>query len=104
MPKFYGKIGYAETTDRGDGVWIESIVEREHYGEVVRNSRRLQTSENINDNIVVSNSISIVADPYAEMNFHKIRYVVFMGTKWKVTNVDAQYPRLLLTLGEVYNV
>lgn len=103
MPKFYGPIGYVETKETAPGVWTEVITERYYYGDVIRNTRRLQTSDKVNDDINVSNEISIVADPFANGNFHAMRYVGFMGAKWKITNVEVQYPRLILTLGGVYN-
>lgn len=102
MAKFYGEIGFAKQTVSA-GVVKEEIVRKKYFGDLVRNIRQLQSSENLNDNINVSNQISIVADPYATENFHAMRYVEFMGAKWKVTNVEVQYPRLILTLGGVYN-
>lgn len=103
MPKWYGKIGYGVTEETSPGVWTEEIVERQYYGDIIRNLRRLETSDQVNDNVSVSNEISIVSDPYAFENFHSIRWVEFMGSKWKVTNVEVQHPRLLLSLGGVYN-
>lgn len=103
MAKWFGKIGYAETVETVPGVWKEQITEREYYGDLIRNNRRLQSASQVNDNIEISNEISIVADPYANENFHSMRYVEFMGTKWKITSVDVQYPRLTLSLGGVYN-
>ena len=103
MGRFYGVIGYASTTERAPGVWVEQITERRYYGELHRNARRLESSGNLNDNITVSNEISIVADPYAYENFLSMRYVEFMGARWKISNVEVQYPRLKLTLGGVYN-
>lgn len=103
MAKYYGKIGYAITEEVKPGVWKKKVTEREYYGDVTRNSRRLQSSGNLNDNIVVSNEISIVADPFANENFHLMLYVEFMGARWKISNVEVQYPRLILTIGEVYN-
>jgi hypothetical protein len=103
MAKFCGKIGYAILVDDGHGVWTEEIIEKNHSGDLYRNIRRLQSSGNLNDNVVLSNEISIIANPYARQNFHSMRYVEFMGAKWKISNVDVQYPRLVLTLGEIYN-
>lgn len=103
MNKFYGKIGYAITKETTPGVWVEQIVERSYYGDVIRNIRRLQSSENLNDDINVSNEISIVADAFANQNFHSMRYVEYMGTKWKVSSVEVKYPRLILSIGGVYN-
>ena len=103
MAKFYGKIGYANTVETKPGVYEEQIVERSYYGDLIRNTRRLQSADQVNDNINISNEISIVADPYATNNFHTMRYAGFMGTKWKISNVEVSYPRLILTLGGVYN-
>lgn len=102
MAKWFGKIGYAETEEISPGVWKEQIVEREYYGDLVRNTRRLQTADKINDDIIISNELSIVSDPYANQNFHLIRYAEFMGTKWKISSVEVSYPRLILTLGGLY--
>ena len=104
MAKWYGEIGFAETVETKPGVWVEQITKRNYYGDVIRNSRRLQSANQLNDNINISNQISIVADPYANNNFHSMRYAKFMGTEWKISDVEVQFPRLILTLGGVYNV
>lgn len=101
--KYYGQIGYAQTVETSPGVWTEIITERTYYGDVLQNNRRLHNSNQVNDNVTISNEISVIADPYACHNFHMIRYLTFMGTKWKVSSVDVQYPRLILTIGGVYN-
>lgn len=103
MARFYGAIGYAETVETSPGVWREQIVTRNYYGELMRNSRRLQSTDQLNDNVNVVTEISIIADPYADQHFHNMRYVEFMGAKWKISNVDPRHPRLILTLGGVYN-
>lgn len=104
MAKWFGIVGYGITVETKPGVWTEKIVERDYYGDLIRNSRRLQSSsEKVNDDLTISNQLSIVSDPYAYENFHSMRYVKFMGAKWKVTDVEVQYPRLTLTLGGVYN-
>ena len=103
MGRFYGSIGYAETVETSPGVWVEQITERKYYGDVNRDSRRLQSANQLNDNINVSSEISIVADPYAYNHFHSMRYVEFMGAKWKVSTVEPKPPRLILTLGGLYN-
>ena len=103
MAKFYGSIGYGESVETSPGVWEEQITERNYYGDVNRDFRRLQTANQLNDNINVSSEISIVADPYAYNYFHSMRYVEFMGAKWKVSTVEPKPPRLILTLGGLYN-
>ena len=103
MAKFYGEIGYAETVETTPGVWIESITERNYSGDVVRNTRRWQSGENLNDDLIINNLFSIVADPFAYQNFHAMRYIKWMGASWKITNVEVQRPRLILTIGSLYN-
>lgn len=103
MAKWYGTVGFNEGTKQtSPGVWEEVVVSRNYYGDIVRNSRRLQSADKLNDDVVVSNELSIVSDPYALQNFHAIRYAEFMGSKWKVTSVEVEYPRLTLSLGGVY--
>lgn len=103
MAKFYGVIGYGEDVETNPGVYTQEITERYYSGELIRNTRRLQSGEQLNDNINIANEISIIADPFAYQNFHTMLYVEFMGTKWKITNVEVQYPRLILSVGGVYN-
>lgn len=103
MAKWFGVIGYAETVETNPGVWKDQITERYYYGDLIRNSRRLQTTDQVNDNVNISNQISILADPYANGHIYAMRYAMFQGAKWKVTDVEIQYPRLILTLGGLYN-
>lgn len=103
MPKFFGKVGYGTLTQTKPGVYEDVIVERDYYGDVVRNSRRLDEGEKINDDLSVGNSIRIVADAYATTHFHSIRYIAWSGILWKVSNVIVESPRLTLNLGGVYN-
>lgn len=103
MAKWCGMIGYSKSVETDPGIWEESITERLYYGDVINNIRSLQSSNSVNDNITVSNKISIVADPYAYQNFHALRYVEYMGTKWKISSADVQYPRIILSIGGLYN-
>ena len=106
MAKFYGPVGYAESVEgTGDreGISEDTIVERDYYGDIIRNSKRWESGTDINDNLQINNSISIVADAYAYEHFFAIKYVGWMGILWKVMNVEVQRPRLILTLGGVWN-
>ena len=104
MAKFFGKIGYGESQETTPGVWTDTIVEHEYYGDLVRNTRKLEpNTESLNDDITVGNSISIVADAYANEHFFAIRYIEWAGHLWTVSDVEVQAPRLLLRLGGVYN-
>jgi hypothetical protein len=103
--KFYGEIGYGESVELPEesGVWVDEITEIAYYGDVIRNTRKLESGDSLNDNITVGNSISIVADQFAVENFSAIRYIRWAGTLWTVTNVEVRSPRLILSLGSVYN-
>jgi hypothetical protein len=103
MARFHGLVGYGNSVEGAAGVWEDEITEKSYYGDVVRNTRQLQSGEKVNDDLSVGNSISIVADAYANEHFFAIRYVEWAGTAWIVTDVEVQPPRLLLRLGGVYN-
>ena len=103
MAKFYGKIGYAITQETRPGVWEDTYVERPYCGEQLNTRSKWQTSSQLNDNIDVSNQLSIIADPFAYQNFYHMRYVEYLGCKWKIEAVEIQRPRLILTIGGVYN-
>ena len=111
MARFYGKIGYIKTVQTEPGCWEEQTIEKSYYGDLLRNVGKYQSYGNmdmgiigkVNDNINVNNSISIIADPYANVNFQHMRYVIFMGAKWKINDVEVKYPRLILTLGGLYH-
>lgn len=103
MAKFFGKIGYAISTLKSPGVWVDEIVEKEYFGDVIRNSRALRETDKVNYDLSVGNSISIVADAYANEHFFAIRYAEWAGTLWTVDEVVVERPRLILRLGGVYN-
>ena len=101
--RFSGKVGYGEQTEIRPGVHDDVITERVYYGDVLRNSSQFQPGESVNNDVSVTNTISIVADAYANGHIFAIRYVEWSGTLWEVSNVEIQSPRLLLRLGGVYN-
>ena len=103
MGKWFGKIGYAVTAETETGLWEDTIVEREYYGDMISDRRKRQTSGEVNDNINLANVISIIADPFAYENCSRMVYAEIMGAKWKITDIEVQYPRLILTIGGVYN-
>ena len=104
MAKFYGIVGFVEYAESVPGVYKETVTEREYSGDLKRKiNRYASVATSINDNIALNNQIEILADPYINQHFPSIRYVTWNGCKWKVSSVEHQFPRLILTLGEVYN-
>ena len=103
MAKYYGEIGFVETMDDGHGVWKETVVEVRNYtGDVSANTRRWQSANQVNDNLQINNKLSIVADPYAYNHFHSMRFAKWHGAYWEITNIEVQFPRLILTIGGEY--
>lgn len=108
MAKFAGTIGYVETVETEPGIWEEKTTERTYSGDLIKNYGKHENSGGVNDNINISNEISILADPYATEHFFAIRYAKFdmpkLGGAWKVINAEVAYPRIILSIGGVYNV
>jgi len=103
MAKFYGEIGYGTSVETKPGVWEDVIIAKDYYGDVLRDTRKLESGEGLNNDISVGNLISIIADKKLTENFFAIRYIEWMGTKWTVPDVEVKAPRLLCRLGKVYN-
>jgi hypothetical protein len=103
VAKFSGKVGFGVPTETAPGVHSDVITELSYYGDVVRDARRLSEAEQLNKQISTTNSISIVADAHANANYFAIRFVEWGGVAWTVTEVEVEFPRLILRLGEVYN-
>lgn len=104
MNKWYGKVGYIMLEETEPGVWEENVIVRKYYGDILRNRPGWQTnSESTNDNLTVNSQISIVLDDFAYQQSHFIKFVEFMGSMWEVDSIEPQYPRLILTLGGVWN-
>lgn len=105
MAKYYGKIGYGKSVEDppNSGIWVEKITEVLYFGDVDRDVTQLGPGIDLNDDISISNTISVVADDYLNNNFADIKYVEWAGTLWTLKNVEVQRPRLVLSLGKVYN-
>ena len=107
MARFHGMIGFLRTEetdpDNHPGVYNEVLHEKHYYGDVFSDSRRWDQNGNFNDNLVISNRISIVADNFAKANLGSMKYVKWLGDTWKITNAEIQYPRIILTIGGQYH-
>ena len=107
MAKFYGIVGYGITEKVDDeehpGIWRPHIVDRAYYGDTINLGSRWQSANKVNDDLTITNQFSILADPFAYDHYSSIRYVEHMGVKWKVTAITVERPRIILTVGGVYN-
>ena len=103
MSKFFGEIGFATQVETSPGIWEDKIIEKQYYGDITRESRRFSTSEQVLDNINLSNQVSIIADGYVTDNIQNLRYVRWLGGLWKISYVELKFPRLVLEMTGVYN-
>ena len=104
MAKFYGIVGYVKTEEStASSVWEDVVTEKTYFGDFVRDSRRWEGRESLHDNVVFNNSISIIADDYATKNLGYIKYVIVEGQRVEVKNIELRRPRIILTLGGLYN-
>lgn len=103
MAKYCGNIGFIENVETSPGVWTPVVTERKYFGDVIKNNKRNQLGDKVNADVVISNSISIISDPYADQNFGHIRYIEWMNQRWTVSSIEVAFPRLILEVGGIYN-
>lgn len=103
MAKFAGKIGFSNTVETSPGIWSSDVIEKTYVGDVIKASLRYQNDSKVNSDINISKRISIISDVFINNNLHTVKYVTYMGAKWSISEIDVQYPRVILTLGGVYN-
>lgn len=103
MARYYGMIGFGTTKETSPGIDTVEIIEKPYYGDVLDDSRRWESSEQLNDDFNIMNKISIVADTFATQNLQAMRYATFLGVKWKIKSAYINYPRITLSLGGEYN-
>ena len=103
MAKYCGEIGYAIVSETTPGVWEENTVARVYYGDIYKNRVNMQQGSEVNTGVTLNQQISILADPCAFENFLYMRYATYMNKKWTITSVEVEYPRLILSIGGIYN-
>ena len=103
MARYFGNVGYVESVETAPSVFTERATERPYYGDEITVNRRLTKGEGPNDNVEIGNQFSILADAYAYDHFFAIRYITWMGQRWKVTKATVQRPRILLDVGGLWN-
>lgn len=104
MGKFFGKVGLVIMEQTAPGVYMPNTVTVSCYGEVLNVTKRWQgAAEQVNDNLNIDSRISILSNKFLTENLSHIRFVEWMGAPWKVTSVELSYPRIILSIGGVYN-
>ena len=103
MAKFYGEVGYIFKEESAPGVWSDKVIKRNYVGDILRNSTRWESGENLNDDLRINNKFSIIADSGAFEKIYAMRFIKWMGEFWKINTVEKNYPRINITVGGIYN-
>ncbi len=103
MAKFRGTIGFVYEIETSPDVWTQEAVERVYRGDKVRCSRRWEKTDSLNDDLVINEEISIVADSYLLENLYAMRYVKIGDVAWRITSISQERPRVVLDIGGIYN-
>lgn len=105
MARFIGQVGFAITEETRPSIYEEVYKERTYKGDVVRRSRQWSPSEHLNDNVQITNDISIIADSFAILNLGVMRYVHWLNQDFEINSasLDTERHRITLSLGGVFN-
>jgi hypothetical protein len=103
MAKFSDLIGFVVNAEATPGVWKDTVTEVYYSGDILRDTRQWNQADKVNDNMSVSNRISIVGNPFAFSNVAAMRYVKYLGACWRISNIEVQHPRLIISLGGLYD-
>lgn len=105
MAKFHGLIGFVTTeeSETAPGVYTEVVTERPCSGDILRNNRRWEDNQKVNSDLTIDNRFSILQDEYMINNSHTMRYLKLGEVSWKISSFEIQRPRIILTVGGVYN-
>lgn len=104
MNRFFGKIGFCyQESEEGSDIVTERVVLKTYRGDLLKSNRKWETAEQIIDQFNISNRVSIMADPYSLDNLYAIKFVILHGKAWKITDAEIQYPRIILSIGGLWN-
>lgn len=101
--KYFGNVGFAMSVERDPGIFENTIQERPYYGDVIKNTRRWENGDKVNDDFRVNNQISIIVDSFCIAHASRMKYITWLGHKWKIESVDISFPRMIVTMGGLWN-
>ncbi len=103
MAKYAGLVCYVTQEEKVPGVWtpLENPVLMK--GDIIRQSSNYQDNGKINSDISLNHRVSLVGDAYAFDNYYNIKWIMLDGRKWEVTSVEIQRPRIIVSIGGLWN-
>lgn len=108
MAKYAGLVGYVTQEEKVPGVWSTVADPKPMRGDIIRASASSQndgrlSSDKINKDVTLNHRVSLVGDAYAFGNYYNIKWIEIDGAKWEVSSVELQRPRLIVTVGGLWN-
>jgi len=108
MAKYSGLVGYITQEESSPGVWSSVENPKLMKGDIIRQSSSFQSdgrtsSSKVNDDITLNHRVSLLGDAYAFSNYYTIKWIALDGLKWQVSSVEIQRPRIIVTLGGLWN-
>lgn len=101
--KWYGDIAIATDVETESGYFEPQLEVRKYYGDIVTNRRSYQPgADNGTSTVRVNNSISVIMDANLYNNLSRIEYIEFGGALWKISNIEINGVRVILSLGDIY--
>jgi hypothetical protein len=103
MAKFSGLVGYVTQSESSPGVWssVENPIMMK--GDIIRQSSNGQNDDKVNSDVSLNHRVSLVGDAYSFGNYYNIRWVEINGLKWEISSIEIQRPRIIVTLGGIWN-
>lgn len=101
--RYSGKIGYATKVETAPGVWEDVITEREHVGEVIQRTERLDQANSVIPSYRTTTSFSVLSDGVLKERYSDVRYISWKGIRWSVSSVIHKFPRMEMFVAEEYN-
>lgn len=103
MSKYVGMIGFGMNRETEPGVWEDEVIERKYRGDILKNNQHFAVGGTTSGELRISNHFSILCDSFAFDHVSDIRYLEWRGNRWMVDSIEIEYPRLIMTIGGIYN-
>lgn len=109
MSKFTGLVGFITQEESIPGVWSPIENSKKMRGDLISssatngNGSRIADSGKVNDDVSLNHRVSLLGDYYTFNNYLNIKWIQIGGRKLEVSSIELQRPRVILTVGGLWN-